>query len=660
MSADGARHSLLAPQISKYVPPAPDRAITNWFAIGDSFSAGVSADTPDDLKNGACNRFKGSYPYQINDDSRLPGSIASRKFAFASCSDPKTNVRKQIDMLLPNTDANFPKVEKPQFGTLSLYWDDIGLANIWNSCIYQWVGSGTDCATALDVAYSIINGTRLVDRTKSTFDDTVRDDLKLILSKGRTDNPSFQLYVTGFVRPWNVDNKQRDTANWARPYKTPTYLSTTNRRAMNMLLETLNDNIMAITTNLSAEVSGGLYFVGDFEEKFNGHRLCEEESDPAYHMKPTADRTWIMHHESPYGSSFPMKEGNFFDVVDSILIPDKAGKSTAEQIKAVNANLSALNPAYDSIVSMTAALDQLAQTDAKYEALPIVWARMMHLKSPGYKEFSNGIVDRVLSNVGVADLHYPQGLKCTGPESEKLVVRDKLSQAINEFCKTAAQQKQHDQNSGSITRTYFSGDWSEVRLGMDWPQRFDITENMESNCVNNMTIIMDDCDGNDPNNPFNWKRGGQLGAGWVNYHIVPLNDHYTPGTCSIHLQQNDESYGYNGLGHSEAHIYSFEQIKIRDRTGKVIGTSGFSSDGSGAPTQADNDYPYVVYSAQNSVLIMTPEAKNDYVQFALGAQMWNSSEPTATAGCDTGRWVTGKPRDKWNTNFRVIDCHFLC
>lgn len=251
---------------------------------------------------------------------------------------------------------------------------------------------------------------------------------------------------------------------------------------------------MAVTTELSGELSGGLYFVGDFADKFNGHRLCEKESDPAYHVKPTDERTWISVHESAYGDSFPLnisESGNLFDVVDSILIPEKDGKSTAEQIKAVNGDLYVLNSAYDSTDSMTAALNELAQKDAKYEALPIVWGRMMHPKSAGYKEFSNGIVDQVLNNVGPADPHYSQGLRCIGPESIKLAGREDISQAISEFCKTAAEQKGHDQNSGSITRTYFPGGWSEVRLGIDWPERFDISENMETNCVDNMTSIMD-------------------------------------------------------------------------------------------------------------------------------------------------------------------------
>ncbi len=118
------------PAIPKYVPPALNRDITEWFAIGDSFSAGISADVPSDLLNGACSRFKMSYPNQMNKDERFPGNTSSRTFVFASCSDPNTDADNQIDLLLPNQKANFPKMENPQIGTVSLSWDDLGFVEV--------------------------------------------------------------------------------------------------------------------------------------------------------------------------------------------------------------------------------------------------------------------------------------------------------------------------------------------------------------------------------------------------------------------------------------------------------------------------------------------------------------------------------------------------
>ena len=38
-------------KIAKYVKPEMKRDITDWLAIGDSFSAGITADVPDDRLN---------------------------------------------------------------------------------------------------------------------------------------------------------------------------------------------------------------------------------------------------------------------------------------------------------------------------------------------------------------------------------------------------------------------------------------------------------------------------------------------------------------------------------------------------------------------------------------------------------------------------------
>lgn len=82
-------------------------------------------------------------------------------------------------------------------------------------------------------------------------------------------------------------------------------------------------------------------------------------------------------------------------------------------------------------------------------------------KSSGYKEMSSAVIDKVLKyNTGPVDPGYPQGL--------------------NVFCADAAKQKDHDPNSGSIARSYSIGDRYGVRFGIDWPQRLDISDNMEA------------------------------------------------------------------------------------------------------------------------------------------------------------------------------------
>lgn len=246
----------------------------------------------------------------------------------------------------------------------------------------------------------------------------------------------------------------------------------------------------------SLEVAaGGVYFVDEFEKNFDGHRFCEVESNPTYLKLPTDERTWLINYASTYGdsaSSGGLGPGTLFDIVDSVLIPPTDGKSTLDQIKAVNGNLSLLNSAYESIDSMTASLNKLAQKDAKYDSLPVAWARLMHPKSLGYKEISSAVIDKVLKyNTGPVDPGYLQGLNCTRKDVTKFPSRNDLNSKIAVFCADAAKQKEHDPNSGSLARSYSIGDRYGVRFGIDWPQRLDISENMEAYCVNNMTNIMD-------------------------------------------------------------------------------------------------------------------------------------------------------------------------
>ena len=82
--------------------------------------------------------------------------------------------------------------------------------------------------------------------------------------------------------------------------------------------------------------------------------------------------------------------------MNSVLIPPKNGQSTADQIKAVDGDLAKINPAYNNMDSMTAALTKLAQDDVKYQVLPITWIRVMHPKGSGYKPLSDAVIDAVL------------------------------------------------------------------------------------------------------------------------------------------------------------------------------------------------------------------------------------------------------------------------
>lgn len=120
-----------AANIPKYVAPT-SRDITDWLAIGDSFSAGISADVPADELNWSCSRFKQSYPNQMNENPRFPGHSTSRTFVFGACSGGKMEdlIAHQIELGNPDLNANYPKIGKPQVGTVSIGGNDLKFGEV--------------------------------------------------------------------------------------------------------------------------------------------------------------------------------------------------------------------------------------------------------------------------------------------------------------------------------------------------------------------------------------------------------------------------------------------------------------------------------------------------------------------------------------------------
>ncbi|KAL8908304.1 MAG: hypothetical protein Q9171_005512 [Xanthocarpia ochracea] len=356
--------------VPEYIPStATKRDITDWLAIGDSFSAGISADVPDDELNWSCSRFKKSYPSQMNENPRFPGHSTSRTFVFGACTGGKMQdlIDHQIELGAPDLKAEYPKNGKPQIGTVSIAGNDLKFGEMVNACLYHWVGYG-DCNQLLKDALTAL------DDPGRAFEYKIVDVFAKIMARARTANPSFQLYVTGYIGFWNHDNAQCDQVTWAPWYKAPAYLTRTLRSDMNSLVDKLNNLLKQAANALSDGLGGGIFYVDGFQENFNGHRFCEQEDDPAYHSSPTGERTWFIHYDSPYEnptSVTGLSDGNFFDQVNSILIPEKEGKSTDDQIKEVNGDLAKLNDAYKNYDSMTAALTKMGEDDVKYQILPL-------------------------------------------------------------------------------------------------------------------------------------------------------------------------------------------------------------------------------------------------------------------------------------------------
>lgn len=153
-----------------------------------------------------------------------------------------------------------------------------------------------------------------------------------------------------------------------------------------------------------------------------------------------------------------------------------------------------------------------------------------------------------------------------------------------------------------------------------------------------------DCDGNDDNNPLNWKHGGYSQVDAVRYNINPTQDQgYTPGTCSYHLQEDEQWSGIDGPGTERHWHFQIQQALMKDGTGNEIGRLGFkknSGDGDPQSEGAGNSLNWETKLPDK--LVITSEAQGnprDYIQFTIGGQSWKTSDPdTGTPRCNVGGW----------------------
>lgn len=132
--------ALAAANLSPYIPPPAGRTITNWLAIGDSYSAGVGADMLGDYDSYSqdCPRFTKAMPRAIQNSSSMPGDQNSRVLTFGSCTGATMQniIDKQLSQGEP-THYEYTPNGKPQLATLSAGGNDLGFGEYVVSLIYM-------------------------------------------------------------------------------------------------------------------------------------------------------------------------------------------------------------------------------------------------------------------------------------------------------------------------------------------------------------------------------------------------------------------------------------------------------------------------------------------------------------------------------------------
>ncbi|KAL8996351.1 MAG: hypothetical protein Q9169_004117 [Polycauliona sp. 2 TL-2023] len=241
-----------------------------------------------------------------------------------------------------------------------------------------------------------------------------------------------------------------------------------------------------------------------------------------------------------------------------------------------------------------------------------------------------------------------EDLRCKGLDNTYWMRRDSLNNHIPTFCQEAETQGVQDQDSGNIRRSYDQEGVDAVTLTTGWPSGSSFKPSKDE-CIAAMSIVMDSCDGNDPaNNPFNWKHGGSNRIGEVKYTVTPNTQRYKAGTCSFHLHQRDEFEGADWIGSERTHTY-YLRVEAKDADGNVVANVDNDVEASATnPLSLEGYYGYLVMTPQS-------QANGDYIQFALGSQMWKSSDGEGSSSCRVGDWD-----GDFSPVGRDMDCVFRC
>jgi Alpha-galactosyl-binding fungal lectin len=229
--------------------------------------------------------------------------------------------------------------------------------------------------------------------------------------------------------------------------------------------------------------------------------------------------------------------------------------------------------AYDNVPFLTT---NVAAWARNYVMNTAVWERQ-----PGTKMIWNGATEAENSKVGTQAAPANAQPSCIGLSNKKYVTRNTVNNIVStQFCPDAVKQGGLDTNSGSISRTYLKGTPEQVEIAMDWSPSANFKPNLDD-CKKWLVVVLDGCDGNDPNNPMNWKSGGSVTVDPVNYRIDPKASRQPApknpvGSCHTHWDALFDTVSISGNGWLNSDSGAALKSELEKKCALVAGTFEFS------------------------------------------------------------------------------------
>ncbi|KAL8664084.1 MAG: hypothetical protein Q9202_003376 [Teloschistes flavicans] len=613
--------------------------IKTYAALGDSFAAGIGAGTRlTGWGDWYCSRYDSSYPSVVNSSPAL-GDSSGRTFQYFACSGAVTTdvTGSQIRGLKDGT---------VDLATLTIGGNDAGLKDILHACIYQWNKDLLlDCDKTLSDAQSTIDAPAFASNY---------DKLLQALAK-KMNGPDAKIYFTGYSHFWDTSTNECDKVTWAIRYNIGNrqYLTQARRAKMNDLVDAVNQKIQDAIQRFGNQA---LYVPWGAGVDFIQGHYCEPGVDEfnANNREQTAFYEW--------GTT-----------LDDETDPDDKDELKKRQAPGVLQAGQNLNDTWEGFISarVLEAIQQgatpddfgLADADVVHAQagllLPDKYGRIFHPQQFGHLMIAEAII-RTMDDVAAKKMNQkaatttligcpaPTGVashsgehnSCQSdggdPNGATFTLSD-ANAAVRTFCLKHKGETVKVGDGDILDQMPNGGDASSaiiVRASVDTEppcQNFkDIGQMNFFDCSDNLQRAMNDCD----TSTTDKKMGGTRTADCISYSIRATTTRaaaksYAPGTCSLHLtQKRDSQQDGSPFGNPDAPITYTVSVDIFDNNKVNIGSASNQAAGAGAPYNMPSKLP--------SLLAITPETQNDYVQFTIGTMAsWKSSDKTS---CSVGGW----------------------
>ncbi|ROW17167.1 hypothetical protein VPNG_01101 [Cytospora leucostoma] len=538
--------------------------VKRFAAVGDSFTAGIGSGAPlasfltQAVGNNDwyCARYDTSYPEIMYKE--LGKTVED--FQYVACSGDRTgDIYTQIQGLEGDLDLV----------VMTAGGNDLCLASMIKSCVFLPFSGEDACTSVIDIAQNNLDSI-LKDnlmQLMEALDDKMKDDGIVIFN--------------GYAQFFNTENEDCATEqDWTLLAlgSDPLTLTIERRKTFNNLVVQINDLIQGVVNDTAAN------------SKYNWHigfsnwglwpsdgvtgQMCDPASTGVY-PDTAQPNLQFFKPDTSIKSDAELKKRDVGGPAAKREAFDEVMRQNAET-ELYNSRLyNSANPQAEALHMLDSRAptapgcpgDSANDTTSLSLGLPNFIGKLFHPNELGHYTIASWALQTIIDiRAEVLDVTAPtcatnlDQFTCyqkTG--STAYTNEDQLNEKYESFCKGVTKPAGIAGWKAGYRKTYLSGTPDEFVLSV-YGSAYSSGENEydEDECINSMSRIINSCDGNDPDNPMDWKFGGEYTRGnWV-YRVSPQRDtrpwpvmKAASGSCKGWYKGFFSSYTITGSGFSD-------------------------------------------------------------------------------------------------------------